>query len=781
MKVVVEVDDRTDPRAQHDRVRVSALVHPFVFWVVVCACVLSALAPWVAWWAPSQWFAQLGVIVFACVCGAGISAWCAPRNVWLFAAITPAASMALVMVVALAQVMVGLWFPPLTATLVGGVGCVSAWVFLRRHQLPALSVPKWRGCAPVSWLQWGLVAAAWGCWIFSLGHLDLDSAGGAGLVGVLPVWFVASFVLLATSVAVLSAARFLGGASVSFAPVGAGLVLVVCLCTISVNVVDQGAVMGTGYVHVGFVDAFSQRGAGLTGMDARFSWPGFFVTFAVLSQWAGMSSVSSWLVLYPAVIVVVTAAALVSITRSVAVLAGASDRVRDLASVLVAPIFLAVAWGQQDYFSPQSLAVVFYAAICAVLIDARTSSIMHEHYRWWRGWAHTPGAHDLSLERRRVVFVLFLSCALVVSHQLTPVALILVLAGWSVFGQVRMRALWLSVGVIFSLWFAFGATDWWTGNLSILIEGFGKAGDALERGVVTRATQAHGDEVYALMQRVRIVMSAVCVCAAGVCWFFLGKARVMSAVMVVAPVLLVFGQAYGGEIAVRIMLYMSVMLAPVLAVGTALLYQRCLMPRTGNRDAESAAASEGTQISRTPGYGRRVSATVMMGVVVCGVIVTAVTLRGVNLSFERTPHDVIAAARTVLSIAPNGATVRPLSTEGALRHARVGELHHPATIEGDADAFTRLVQQAPDYVFLTSMRENYEHYINGAPLNWYEEIAARLEATNDYRIIIRSAHVIVLERLTNGRPISTIIGVDQPQRLAENSTSTTDDTAEGTK
>lgn len=739
----------------------GAAADPLVRAAVIFGFVSSIMLPLLAWLAAGGAIAgALAVILAFSATGPGVAALATGHSRALWAATAPATSLALLMLTSLVQVLADAWSPPVTATILGMIGAFASAEWLRSHPGPSpmSALPRPDSAVAATTVS---IAAALGLWWWATASIDLDAAGATGLIGVLPWPWFASFGLLAVTFAVLIGARPGPGApprvrhGLLFATAAATAIIV----TLTVNVADGGGVFGTGYVHVGFADAINDRGALLRGFDARFSWPSFFTGAAAVAAWAGLGDTSLLVIGHPAVLMICYLPVIAVIGRA---LTGSSR-----AGWLGALLFVFANWGQQDYFSPQSTALLLYLSVLAVLLHEM--SIAHGPIAAIAGTGADAG--DENLDRgsgtgrddrvRRALtrlstmirrtpasppgwttgtslkveaLVLMLAVALVTQHQLTPVALIIALGSWSLLGCTRHRGLWFGVAVAFAAWFAFGAYDWWTGHLQILVDGLGKPDQALASGLADRV---RGDATYVAMQRFRIGWSGLLALGGLVGWLLLrGRFPLAAAaVPVIAPVSLVLGQSYGGEMVLRVFLYAS----PMFAVLTAHALLQGLDRVTGLRAAAGAVLA---------------AVLAMAGVM-------GITARGVNVAFERTPSDVLASARELLAVAPDRSTVRPLALEGSLRVGRVGELRQPnSVVDPEASEFTNLIRQSPDYVFLTSTREAYERIVNGAPEGYFARIAEQLENSGRYRLVTRTNHVIVLERRSgDGRAISENPGV----------------------
>lgn len=734
---------------------VDPLVKAFVWAALVSSLALQVLV----WWAPGG---TLGLfLASACALlatGPGIAVRLFPSSRALFTAVFPAISVSILLIVTLAQVLTGMWAPRLSAGIVGAIGLAFSGAWLRQHSAAAdtastaevadVAVDKQRpklNRADVLAMSAAIVAliGAVICWFVTVQRINLDAVGARGIIEVLPWQYFAAIGLVALAVAILLSRPI--SKTISIVVWIAGAVFATTM-TVTVNVADGGAIMNTAYVHVGFAEAINARGALVLGTDARFSWPAFFTAVAVLADWAGEADTTGLAIGWPAVLMSLYLPAVFVITRSIT----GSTKTAQLAMFL----FIAANWGQQDYFSPQSIALLFFLSITAVIFHemATTSTVPQAPADASRlakttfALRRTPPLPDewTSSKFLRVEAVLLLlTTALIVQHQLTPVALILMLFGWALTGRTRHRWLWLGATIVFITWFAFGAYDWWTGHLQILIDGLGKPSQALSSGVSSRV---RGNPDYAKLQMLRIAWSGFFGLCGLLGWFLVSSrvSRATTAIAVVAPASLVLGQSYGGEVVLRVFLYASPILAALTAAALVDIARRIRLSAT-------AFAAVG----------------LLLIVGASGIIGT--TARGVNVAFERTPSDVLQASRNLLAIAPSGATIRPLATEGALRIGRLNELRHPDSVVAPEDEeqpspLEALLIQDPEYVFLTSTRENYEWIINGAPRDWYGQIAQQLVDTGRYKIIWTSDHVTVLAKLNAaGRPLAEDTGVPPVQ------------------
>ena len=158
--------------------------------------------------------------------------------------------------------------------------------------------------------------------------------------------------------------------------------------------------------------------------------------------------------------------------------------------------------------------------------------------------------------------------AMVVAHQLTPLAAIGALLIFAICGLTRYNLLWLAAAVLFIAWFSYGAYPYWQGHLGQVIADIGGVDQNLNSSVSQKIT---GDPVYSRMQLLRIVAALVLMGMAGIGWLRLrrisGSRPMLAAAVALAPFGLVLLQSYGGEVAIRAFLYASPVLSPLAALS----------------------------------------------------------------------------------------------------------------------------------------------------------------------------------------------------------------------
>ncbi|OFV73534.1 hypothetical protein [Rhodococcus erythropolis] len=638
--------------------------------------------------------------------------------------VTVAVSLAVHLLSGLAQIKIGFW-SPVGMCFAITIASLCATVVCSRIYSLKLS-PTWLWSALVagtrssmsSTLRLGSTFAlltALALWIWETRIIDLDAVGARGLITVVSWRYFCALAL--TLVCFAAGVRRRGGPDAIVCAVSS-----IALATIlyqSVSVADDGAVVGTAWVHVGFIDYIGQFHALPLSLDARFSWSGFFDGGAALVDVAGLPDASALLLWSPLFF---------SVLMMVPVyIVGALVTNKLRTAWVGVPVYLCGNWFQQDYFAPQAVAMVLYLSIVSVLLwSVHSARLPVSSALTWRAKATTmmrriPG-RPAGLGSGRTIAVegtlVVIAAAMVVTHQLTPVLLIATLILLTAVGMIRYRTLALTVGVLFVWWLSYGAPDYWTGHLHVILGDLGKVGSSLQSGVGTRVS---GDGAYHQMQYVRIAWTAAIALTATAGWWLLRRHKLApaSAVLVIAPFTLVLAQSYGGEIILRCFVYSMPVLAPLAAAAIMRV-----IPRT-------------TTLSIVALVAALFLASVML-----------TTTRGLNTAFERNPHEVVSAARSLLDQAPRGTTMLPPNGEGVLRMSRVGEMRWPDGGVCRVWTFDCVSQFPADYIFLTSSQAAALEIPGLVPPGWLWDFADQLVESGMYRIKEENTNVRVLERIT---------------------------------
>jgi hypothetical protein len=423
-------------------------------------------------------------------------------------------------------------------------------------------------------------------WALSLSGTDIRDMSDLGLVSVLPF-----SVYLALGILTVSFCVSLRRAETHW------LVPAVHLLALIVIIHGTPAILyGTlryswAWKHVGIVDYIQRHGSvdpsiPVPSLQAYHSWPGFFALCALLNKTAGLGSSVTYASWAPVFFNVLTVGALMFVFRSLTT---------DMRLAwLGAWVFTATNWVGQDYFSPQAMNYFLYLVIIGICLrwfrpfasPYRLSSLAEtlsgngaDHRlagsgRRVGGWfvpdawqarfrrivergAASLHAFDPTHRRQRpalLVVVIALCATVVVSHQLTPFMVIFALGALVLFETCTARSLPLLVVVLAVAWTSYMAVGFLHGNLYWIVDSIGK----LNVGSSTLANLGKASHDQVIVARAGRALTAALVFLA-IAGFVrrrrAGRFDLPVILLALAPALMIWGNAYGGEILFRVYLF----------------------------------------------------------------------------------------------------------------------------------------------------------------------------------------------------------------------------------
>jgi hypothetical protein len=405
-------------------------------------------------------------------------------------------------------------------------------------------------------------------WFAALARVDAGDVSDLGIVSALPLAAFAALALATVSFAALIARR----------EPRDGLALIHVVALIAMLYGATGAIgdvpsFSVTWRHAGVAEHIAEHGSVDRAIDAYFNWPGFFALAAAASEVAGLDNPIGLARWSPVALNLLYLAPLVVIVRS----ASADWRVVWSA----AWIFFATNWVGQDYFSPQGLAFALYLVLLAVLLTWFPGRASGERRLGWRlrerldrlsGFRFALAPLDepplRAGQRAALVGVCAVAAvAAVFSHQLTPFAMIATVGTMVVLGRCSVGGLPLFLVVAVGGWLTFAAGPYLEGHIDVLKGEVGQVGSNLSSSVGDRV-QGSDEHTVVVYFRIGLTAFVWALGGAGALMILLRRARWPTAALIfLAPLALVFLQGYGGEILLRI--YMFVL--PFAAVFAAAL------------------------------------------------------------------------------------------------------------------------------------------------------------------------------------------------------------------
>lgn len=601
-------------------------------------------------------------------------------------------SLAVTILAAQFTIICGAWSPLRTQAIFAGVSLVAC-VLVWRKEVPVLAAGSALSRRPVlSRFRVSSLAAlaiALVLFVVAARSLNFTAAGHFGVITEVGVAYVFGLALVC-AVLVLT----LGRRVIDHVVMTASVLVFVTFTTLLVSASSGETSIPTAFVHRGFIAAIMESAALPNAVDARFSWAGFFSTSAHLVSAAGLPDAHAFMTYAP----LFFNALMIFPLYAIALVIAGRVRLAWLAVVL----YQLFNWYQQDYFAPQAVAMFFYATILATLLWQLRAAPLPTIGTGFKAALtqaprRTPGLVPGFSKTRTLVIgaiLLIIVLANTVSHQITPMLVVIALAIFSFFGATRYRTLWLAAGLIFAAWFSYGATDYWMGHLSSIFNEIGQIGNSVGRGVADRIT---GDPVYQQMQYLRMGASGIFALIAFAGWLLSRSRRTWLAAgfICAAPFSLVILQSYGGEMIIRCFVLASPVLAPYAAIALA---------NAGRRLRRLFR-----QPLRRPLVGR--AQYVRIGALTLALLAAGMVLtvnRGLNTAFEASTREQVRVTDAFISQVPPSSTIMSWShgphTVGVRRmfDPLAPRMQYIDTYPCLGNLTNCAIEREPTYIYITS-------------------------------------------------------------------------------
>ena len=553
----------------------------------------------------------------------------------------------------------------------------------------------------------GLALASLACWWIGAMSTDAARVGLLGLVDALHPLAWAGLCLLAIALVIEICRR---------RPQpwrGYSLTVLLAIEAYALQPLVYGeARLPVAWLHAGWSDYVAAHGAVVANFDARFSWPGFFETIAMLSRAGGLDSASPMLRWAPVVFVLAWIIPIVLIGRAL--------HLGNRAILIALGLFLGANWVEQEYFSPQAVAYLLYLSIvglCMRLLCRRRS----RHAEARHIGSHVPKRRRARVAAAPIVALGIL--ALAPSHQLTPYLLLATLLILAFRAELRPRVILLIAFVAPVCWLVLGAHDFWSGHSNMITQDFGAVGQVVNQNFVTRVAGS-AERTYAQAARLVVVGSLLVLATVGAArrWKNQRPEVLTVALLATAPGTFILVQSYGGEMILRSWLFALPWLAMLGASG--------LTPRPG-------------RAGPTPVRILAVGCTM--------VFLTASGLfsRSSNDGFTRVSADQVAAMREVYAETRPGQRLAVLSSYLPWKFDKITEMTGVPVGDTclDTEALAQCVVDAdPDVVVVTRQQQIYGELVQHYPPGFVQAVVDQLVATRRYRVSRQADDITVLDR-----------------------------------
>ncbi len=403
-------------------------------------------------------------------------------------------------------------------------------------------------------------------WRLSLLNIDVSRLGDYGLPPALPLaWYVALVVAVVGAVLAISLRRTNQVLMLTY------VAIVALILFGTVPVLSAQPHYAWVYKHIGVVRLLEAHGRTSPSIDIYNRWPGFFALAAVFSTVAGQANPAAYAGWADFAFIFLDVLLLMAAVKAVA----CDARVAAGAGLL----FIVTNWVGQTYYSPQAFASVLALALLAIALrqlgtpstgrPPRLAKFLDRVGRRPQLPRQAPDPAGKWPRWVALTVVLGLDAVSVASHQLTPYMLLVSMALLMILRLIGPRWLLLAMA---AMTFAYLAI-----NFNFIQHNYGlftsidpfnnvqgpKVGSHPSAGKVF-STDAQ------LLSIAAVSLATLCATLRLLRQGLLLRALPF-AVLAVSPLAIVFGQNYGGEASLRIVLFASPWCAALIAWAAATL------------------------------------------------------------------------------------------------------------------------------------------------------------------------------------------------------------------
>lgn len=410
-----------------------------------------------------------------------------------------------------------------------------------------------------------LVAVALGLWVVALGRTDVRAMTDLGLLSVLPPAYFAAIAVLTGSFVVALRKPHLPQPVLAL-HAAAYIMVIHATPTLLYGTLRYA----WAWKHVGIVDYIERHGSvdpSISFLDAYHNWPAFFAAAALLTKAAGLHLALGFAAWAPPFFNLLFLGALVVLLRALT-----SNYRRVWLAVW---IFFSASWVGQDYFSPQAFGYFLFLVVVAICVGwfrppfgshGRRRGLVARFVRLGDDDAPPPAASTGAQRAGLVALVVATCVAVVASHQLTPFMLIGGLGALVLFRRCTLRSLPLLVAVLTVAWTAFLAVGFLRGNLYWIVQSIGNPAGNANSTLINLAHASSGQRLVAYVDRGLTVGVWGLAVLGFARRFWRGHVDLIPALLAAAPFLMLWGNAYGGEMLFRVYFF-SLPFVAFLAAG----------------------------------------------------------------------------------------------------------------------------------------------------------------------------------------------------------------------
>jgi hypothetical protein len=399
-------------------------------------------------------------------------------------------------------------------------------------------------------------------WVISLKDVNIRDMTDLGLVSVFPASIIIALVILTISFCLT-----LRHPKLPVLIILLHLFLLIFMLYGITTLVEEAPRFTIVYLHAGYTEYIMRTGSVNPGLDAYFSWPGFFVLSAFVTRVTGYHDILPLAAWAPAFFNLIYLGPLYMIFTS----ATTDKRLIWLGLWF----FYLTNWIGQDYFSPQGFNFFLYLVIIAILLkwfkvttqahpripgqlerDLGRFSPLAQSLHTWLTLPDTLCTPSQPRQRTTLLISLVIIFALVVfSHPLTPFFVLVSVTALVIFRRCTPRWLPILMATMTGAWIIIMAQPFLAGHLYEVFGNFGQVSNAITANLTARV---EGSQGHIFISEMRVIMTAAIWGIA-----FIGAVRrlckgyhdISYILLVIAPFSLIVANSYDGEMLLRIYLF----------------------------------------------------------------------------------------------------------------------------------------------------------------------------------------------------------------------------------
>ncbi len=565
-------------------------------------------------------------------------------------------------------------------------------------------------------------------WLISLKGTDIQRMTDLGLISVLP-----PLAFIALALLTISFCLALRQQPLRVPVLLLHLTALVFMLYGITALVEETPRFAVAWLHVGFTEYVMRTGHVDPTLDARFSWPGFFILSAFVTQITGLQDTTPFLMWAPVFFSLLYLGPLLMILSS-----ATNDKRLVWLGVW---FFYLLNWIGQDYFAPQAFNYFLFLVVVGILLKwfkAATRQPDSLAPRWqgfgilsrllniayhWSTPVDVPNTASSSGQRAGLLaIVVILFATIVSSHQLTPFFLLAAVALLVVFKRISLQGLPVLMAVILLSWLSYMTVVFLAGHLYMITGDFGQVGATVNANVTGRIQGSLEHRIVIYMRLLLTLVTWGLAFLGGLRRVRKGHRDLTLALLAITPFPFWAFQSYGGELLLRVYLFAL----PFMAFFIAALFYT------------------------TPILGKSWRTTGVIGLTSVALLGGFLITRYGNERMDYFTSNEVDAVKYLYSIAEPGSLLVASSYNLPWKFRDYEKYDYmpvkDEVLVGDVDAIAHLMKNknyAHSYFILSRSQKAYAQLFYGVPYLAWERFVDNVAKSNRFRVIYANEDAII--------------------------------------